>query len=66
MEQAAANAHQVSTAEQQRARQEALVTAKEMAYQQLIADSAVDLHGLQAQALLAEMMRLHTELNNVH
>ncbi len=42
------------------------MTAKEMAYRQLIAGPAVDLHGQQAQALLAEMMKLRAELNNEH
>ncbi len=66
MVQAATGMQQALTAEQQLIRQEALVTAKEMAYRQLIADPAVDLHGPQAQALLAETIKHSIELNKVY
>ncbi len=66
MAQAAAGVHQVLTAEQQRVQQEALVIAKEMAYRQLIADLAIEIHRPQAQALHAEMTKLCTEFNKVY
>ncbi len=40
--------------------------AKEMAYQQLIADTATDINGLQARALLAEAVKLRAEYNQVY
>ncbi len=66
MEQATAGMHQVSTAEQQRARQEAVVITKETAYRQLIADLTINLNGPQAQALLAEALKLRAEYTCVH
>ncbi len=40
--------------------------AKEMAYRQLIANPAVDMHGPQAEALQAEAKKLRTEFNKVY
>ncbi len=63
-EQAVAGAHQVPTAEK-RAQHEALVITKETAYQQLIANTAVDMHGPQAMALQAERAKLRAEYNKL-
>ncbi len=64
-EQAVAGAPQVPTAEQKWAQHEAVVIAKETAYRQLIANTAVDMYGLQAEALQAECKKLHAEYNDV-
>ncbi len=66
MAQAAAGMQQVLIAEQRHARHEAVVIAKETAYRQLIADTAIDLNGPQAQALLAEALKLCAEFNEVY
>ncbi len=37
-----------------------------MAYQQLIANTAIDMHGPQAKVLQAEAEKLHAEFNKVY
>ncbi len=61
MQQAAARAHQLSTTEQQRVRQEVLVSVNETAYQQLLANTTIEMHGSLAKALQTKEKRLHME-----